>query len=222
MNRIKKNKKGVFFSLTVILFLVLLLIIFNTKSELQKKEDEFHIQRVQIIVMDHFVRDFDRYYAKTILETAAKPALVALTPSASVPFSKADVVSMMKNGLPVQLTTDDNFQQSLGTLTFTLDEKEFDFRLESFEQPRYDTIQLNFLVNYSFKMTESNWSKTDKQVIIPITVYGLYHPTYLEVIDDSWLEDTADECYINEIFSSPPSCSGMNIMPQPPAPAPIP
>jgi hypothetical protein len=206
----KLNKKGIFYSLSVILFLLFLIIFFNTKAEIQKKENQFHIDRAQIIVMDHFVRDFDQYYTKEILEAAAKPALIEMTRDS--PFSRADLVDIMMDGthgsinMNPLLATNDNFQQALGTLTFNLDKKEFDYSLESVEQVDFDTIKLSFLVDYWFYAFDTNWSKKNKPVSITLSVYSLWHPTYSAqygVIDTSWVQDwKATKCYAEQIFES--------------------
>ncbi|MBN2459923.1 hypothetical protein JXB28_06585 [Candidatus Woesearchaeota archaeon] len=220
-SKAKVGKKGIFYSITVLLFMLFLLVYFNTASDIQKKEDEFHIERVRLIVMDHFVRDFDNYYIQEILATAAKPAMIELT--SALPFarfSKEAVVDLMTDGetgsimINPLLATNDNFHQALGTLTFDPESLEFSYVLESVEQPYYDTLQLNFLVNYSFSSFSTRWSKSNKPVNISFTVYSLMHPDYDEVIGTNWVERN-EGCYIWGILSisPPPDCEGKNIMP---------
>lgn len=218
----KPNKKGVFYSISVLMFILFLLIYFNAKADVQKKEDEFHVERVQLIVMNHFVNDFEDYYIHEILSTAAKPAFIELTNSISssgfTSFTKENVVDLMKDGVngsvimnPL-LATNDNFKQALGTLTFNPESVLFDYSLDSVEQPSYDTIRLNFLVNYSFSFFDAKWSRKNLPVSINISIYSLFHPLYNKVIETNWVENTAG-CYINSIITPPQSCDGMNIMP---------
>lgn len=226
------NKKGVFYSISAVLFLIFLVIVFNSKAQVLKKDEEFHVERVKIIIMDHFVRDFDRYYAENILQAAAKPALINLTRNYPFNFNRNQLIELMTNGVDSAsgshinplLTTNENFQQSLATLSFSLDSKGFNYRLESLEQLSYELLRLNFRVDYFFSAFDTNWSKTNKLVSINVPVYGLWHPSFNEVIDSSWVENSTGDCYVNQIITPPPhpSCSGMNIMPQGPIPAPTP
>jgi len=217
------NKKGIFYSLSVMLFLIFLIIVFNNKAQVLKKDEQFHIERAKIIVMDHFVRDFDRYYAQNIIETAARPALINLTRHS--PFAKSKLIELMTTGqdtvsgasIHPLLTTSENFNQSLATLSFKLDKNEFSYTLADVDQPNYYTIKLNFHVDYLFSAFDTNWSKTNKDVNITVQVYGLWHPDYYRhgTIDNSWVEYTTG-CYAKIIFRdgedvSP--CPGKNIKP---------
>ncbi len=224
------NKKGVFYSISAVLFLIFLVIVFNSKAQVLKKDEEFHVERVKIIIMDHFVRDFDRYYAENILQTAAKPALINLTRDS--PFNRSQLIDLMTNGFDSDsglrinplLATNENFQQSLATLSFKLDNASFSYRLESAEQLTYDSIRLNFRSNYFFSAFDTNWSRINKIVSINVSVYGLWHQDFSEIIDSSWVENSTSGCYINQIISPPPepSCVRMNIMPLAPIPIPTP
>lgn len=218
------NKRGVFYSISVLLLMIFLIIVFNNKAQLLQKDEEFHVERAKIIIMDHFVRDFDNYYAGNIIETAAKPALINLTTIArTARFNSNQVIGLMTNGtdsvshlsINPLLTTNENFQQSLATLSFELDNASLEYRLESTEQLSYDSIRLNFRVNYFFRAFDTNWSKTNKLISINVPVYGLWHPEFDEIIDSSWSENSTSGCYINQIMTPAPdtACSGMNIMP---------
>jgi hypothetical protein len=228
MNKITKrgikrmNKKGIFYSLSVMLFLIFLIIVFNNKAQVLKKDEQFHIERAKIIVMDHFVRDFDRYYAQNIIETATRPALINLT-RMSAPFNSNRLIELMRDGVSGNvyinplLTTSENFNQSLATLSFKLDVNTFSYTLERVWQswqPSNYAIKLNFHVNYFFSAFDTNWSIADKDVNITVPVYGLWHPYYRGIIDNDWVQNDTG-CYINDIMSGLPGCSGMNIMPPP-------
>jgi hypothetical protein len=218
------NKRGVFYSISVLLFMIFLIIVFNNKAQLLQKDEEFHVERAKIIIMDHFVRDFDNYYARNIIETATKPALINLTRlTTSARFNSNQLIELMTNGtdsvshlsINPLLTTNENFQQSLATLSFELDNASLEYRLESTEQPSYDSIRLNFRVNYFFRAFDTNWSRTDKLISINVPVYGLWHPEFDDIIDSNWEENSTSGCYINQIITPDPepSCSGINIMP---------
>jgi hypothetical protein len=220
MIRKKFDKRGVFYSISVLLLLVFLVIVFSNKAKVQEKDEAFHTERAKIIIMDHFVRDFDRYYAQNIIETAVKPSLANLTRD---PFNRDQLIKLMAEGtddvshlrINPLLATNENFQQSLATLSFKLDNASFDYVLESAEQLSYDLIRLNFSVNYYFKAFDTNWSKINKFVSVNVPVYGLRHPDYGEIIDSDWEENATGTCYINRIMTPAPqpACSGMNIMP---------
>lgn len=212
-------KKGVFFSLTVVLFLVFLIILFNARAKQIEAERDLHLTRAQIIVLDHYVRDFDAYYIQQILRNSATHAFEAATAESSfTPFTKLELVDIMKNGfsgtvsMDIALITNEFFERSLGTLTFTLEDKVFDFKLNSVEQTEYDKIILNFNVTeYRFEQFDSIWKKNNIAVEIEISIYGLTHPFYGYTIDDSWLEDSSG-CYIEDIMSDTNACA-INIMP---------
>ena len=208
----KINKKAVFYSLSVVLFLVFLLIVFNTKADIQKRDDRFHLNRAQMIVMDHFVRDFDRYYIEAILETSARPALVELTTTGSGVFNGADLVNTMtgsSGNLDPLLTTDENFQQALNTLSFPVNDRDFSFSVQSIQQLNYYRIRINFLVDYRFGITGSEWSEDDRPISVVLEVYGFGHPAYDGIIDSSWIEDemTTIPSYADQIFTGSTSGS---------------
>jgi len=220
MRRKKLDKKGVFYSISVLLLLVFLVIVFSNRAKLQEKDEQFHVERAKIIIMDHFARDFDRYYAQNIIETAVKPSLANLTRAS---FNRGQLIQLMAEGtddvshlhINPLLTTNEDFQQSLATLSFKLDNASFNYALESAEQLSYDSIRLNFSVNYYFKAFDTNWSKTNKLVSVNLQLYGLWHPGLGEIIDSSWEENSTGSCYINQVIipAPQPGCSGMNIMP---------
>jgi len=216
------NKKGIFYSLSVVLFLAFLIILFNSRAQAEKKDERFYLERAQVIVMDRFARDFDNYYAQNILEAAAKPALIAL--SGQVPFAifkREQIVALMHDGssagaiINPLLTTKEGFRQSLGTLSFTMSNNEFDYSLEKVQQTDFETLLLNFKVNYSFTSFGTTWSANNKALNITLQVYGLAHPVYGKVIDSSWIENNTASCFVNQIISDAAPCTGMNIMPKP-------
>ena len=82
-------RKGMFFSVTAVIFVSFLLILLNNKSELQKNNIKLDINRLQVSVMDGFVKDFDQYYVEQALETAAKHALSEGTKKMSLPIFRS-------------------------------------------------------------------------------------------------------------------------------------
>ena len=67
-------KKGMFFSLSVIVFVVVMFIVFRNKAEGLKFKEESFMDRAQTNVMQHFSEDFENRYVKEMLETSAKEA----------------------------------------------------------------------------------------------------------------------------------------------------
>ena len=225
----RMNKKGIFYSLSVILFLLFLIIFFNTKAEIQKKENQFHVDRAQIIVMDHFVRDFEQYYAKEILEAAARPALLELTIIIPKQINSVELMDLMCDGTTSSasinplLATNDNILQALGTLTFPLNDRYFNYKIDSVDQVDYATIRLNFRIDYWFYKFDTNWSRKGASVNVTFDVYSLAHPRYnyeeYGVIDANWVQDwEATQCYAEQIFDESVtilSCrNNENIIPQ--------
>lgn len=214
------GKKGVFYSISVILLLVFLIIVFTNKAAVLREDERLHAERAKIIIMDHFVRDFGNYYAENIIETAVKPSLANLSRAS---FSQGQLIQLMEEGadeishlrINPLLTSGENFKQALATLSFKLDNASFSYALESAEQLSYEVIRLNFSASYYFEAFNANWSKDDELVSVNVSVYGLWHPSYGGMIDSSWSENSTGTCYINQIISPPPhpGCNGMNIMP---------
>lgn len=218
---LKINKKGVFYSLSVIIVIIMLLLIFNNRLQMLNNDAEFNLERVKMIVMNRFVSDFDNYYAKNIIETATKPALIAITQDGPLPFTNANLIDLMSagdNGIIIMnklYSTNNNFNQSLRTLTFQLDKAVFTYDIEDIKQINYTTIMISFNAEYHFSSFNTTWEKTGKIINITVPVYGLMHPDYSNSIDTDWVENlTASDCYINQIFAPPPGCtSNLNIMP---------
>jgi hypothetical protein len=204
------NKKGVFYTLSVIIIIIILLAVFSNRLFVLNKEEEFNLDRAKIIVMDQFIGDFDSYYAKNILETATKPALISLTSSSFILYSDSDLIDLMKTGDNGVATMDDiystnnNFNQSLRTLTFQLDDETFKYVIVNITQIDYKTIMLNFNVSYSFTSFDTTWKKTGKIINITVPISGLWHPSYPATpIDTDWVENIAPvNCYIEQLFNS--------------------
>ena len=120
--------------------------------------------------------------------------------------TRLDLVDIMTDGrqsaikyIEPELTTDGLFDQVLRTLTFEPDFSGFNYSIENIRQVNYDTLELDFNVDYIFNAFNSSWTITHKPFIVIINVYALWHPLYGEVIDNSWaMNDTG--CYVNEII----------------------
>jgi hypothetical protein len=168
--------------------------------------------------MNNFVKDFDRYYLMEILQTPLKNALVNLTGKGEK-IKKNELKDVIIDGefnsktyLIPESTTNGIFNQSLRTLTFNIDHVNFKYDIKDIDQKRYDTIVFNFLVNYSFFMFNTNWSKHNKPVDIEIDVYGLKHPDYSRIIEKDWIENNTEPCLIDKIMDVN-VCIGKDIMP---------
>ena len=232
MKRIVNNKKGIFFSLSAALLITFLIIFFNNKTDMIEDRENFRTERAQIIAMDHFINDFNRYYVKQILSNSIKPALINRTRNVNpsfIKFSKEEFVNITITGnnsgityLKPKQTTKNNFEQALRTLTFTPDVAIFNYTLKSVEQPFFDMIKLNFSVYYEFKAFDTRWTK-HIDMPIDVDIYGLYHPAYSsevhEVINrENWVEnETSSRCFFQDIFKpdagSCPNPEGYNIVP---------
>jgi hypothetical protein len=230
------NRKAVFFSISSILVILVILISFQSWTKIKSAEKGFAVDRAGLLVPDHFVRDFDRYYLEQILAAAAKPAiekLARLHPydpgSPYVPLSYRDIEDLMKDGVCVSCgitsanamdrayTTDDNLRQALATFNFPLDRAELSYTLVGITQPSYDTFVLDFTADYIFSIGENTWQRQGKSIQIPVSVYSLPHPGYnLTEIDTDWTEQSdADKCLIQQLFDDPSVVCAIpvNIMP---------
>jgi len=217
----KMNKKGQFFSILIVLVIIAISIFFSYKVQIREREDAFNMDRLQLVVMDNFVREFDTYQLQHILDTAAKPALQAMIEEDIDSFSKIskeDFVKVMKTGdgiLDEKFTTDDLYKQVLATLTFNLpsETEHFEYKLVTIKQNTYDTIDLGFEVDYNFTVFGNSWSIENKPVNVSFSVYSLRHPEYEgKKITEEWDEDTdTGTCYIEDIFDDPEPCSKKNI-----------
>jgi len=58
-------KKGVFFSLSMVMLIGILFILFHNRADVYEEQQEFRIKRAQLSVMNHFVTDFEEYYVAT-------------------------------------------------------------------------------------------------------------------------------------------------------------
>jgi len=219
----KINKKGQFFSLLVVIVIILLAIFFFYRADAATKENDLYIKRVTISNVDNFVTEFETTAIPIILETAAKPAISERIskPAAFNKFTKGELVEIMKDGvhggktyLADYLTTNNARDQTLGTLTYTL-ENEFEYILEEVRQPDFDTLELEFVVSYKFESFENKWENTDKHVILEIPIYGLRHPAHeRHLITDDWELDNSGNCFSEQIFSDAEACSNKNIRPE--------
>lgn len=216
------NKKGQFFSILIVLVIIGISIFFSYKVQILEKEDEFHMERLQLVVIDNFVREFDNYYLEHIIDTAAKPALEAKLSKSYKTFTKfsmEDFEKVMKHGegiLKDEFTTDSTYSQTLGTLSFELptEKQNFDYTLKSVKQTSYDTIEMEFEASYSFSVFGSTWSKNNKEILITFDLYSLRHPAYSgEIITKSWIKG-GDDCFVSDVFTDAKPCSVQNIKPK--------
>jgi hypothetical protein len=206
------NKKGVFFSIGALLIIFVLLLGMQNTSRQKSEEKDMIIDRAQILVMDHFVRDFDRQYVEQIMNGATKPAIEALLTDGT-PISDPEIIQMMKTGtrgartlMAQGFTTDDNLRQAMATLTFK-PAYTFDFHITNIRQTIYNEFDVDFSVEYSFKMGDSTWSKDGLMVTVPVTVYGLKHPIYMNIVDSPWIQETdPNKCFIDEAFDRATNC----------------
>ena len=111
------------------------------------------------------------------------------------------------------------FEQALGTLVFAIPpaDRDFSYSIDTISQPEFNTIEIEFLVDYSFKVFDTKWSKVGKPVTVEFPVWGITHPSYSPgVIDDSWGEDVTpcvNDCLLSNLMLI--SCGGSinNIIP---------
>jgi hypothetical protein len=220
--KIKANKKGVFYTLSVVIVIIILLLVFSNKLRVLNFDEEFSLERAKIISMDRFASDFDNYYAKNIIETATTPALIAITEH-DAPFTNVELIDVMDDGSGVAemdklFSTDNNFNQSLRTLTFELDKALFTYEIDDIKQVNYTTLVVSFNVDYHFSSFNTTWETTDKIINITVPVFGLWHPNHAGAyIDTDWVEDpTPIDCYANQISIDSSDCiTDINIMPPP-------
>jgi hypothetical protein len=218
------NKKGMYMSISVLVILFALFIVFQNQASVQQKEKDLVADRAIVVAMDDFMRDMDTYYTYEILKDALKPALEALTVSVTptsnlIQFSELASVMADPNRIPPEYTTPNTLNQALSSLSFAPDSKEFTYEVKGVRQTDYLQFEVEFSVDYKFTFGSNTWTATDKQVIVPVTVYSLSHPSYSETygpITSDWVSTyTAQTCYIKEIFSDNLYCSDdkPNIMP---------
>jgi hypothetical protein len=218
-----RRKKGIFYTLSVLIVILLVLIIFSNRMLVLNKDEAFNLGRAKILVMDTFVGDFDHYYAKNILETATKPALIKLTSGMPLPIADSDLVDLMVTGdngvveMNELYSTDNNLQQSLGTLTFQPDRAAFSYYIDDVKQIDLTTMVISFIAEYHFTAFNTTWEKTGKQINITVPIYSLWHPAYSAYIDTDWVEDPAPaDCFLDQIFSDASACDEVwNMMPPP-------
>jgi ribosomal protein L31 len=228
MVKLAKNKKGVFFSLSIVFLMAILIIFFNSKADIVEDSHKFRTEKAKIIAMDHFINDFNRHYIEQIISAPIKPALINITHT--TPFNWIDKIkfqSIMVDGehagivyLEDRQTTDNIFGQALSTLTFTPKVADFIYTLNEVTQEDYDTIKFSFLVDYEFQSFDITWSKTDLPMDIYVDIYGLWHPEWSDqvhkVINEEWIKDTDDSgCFHDMIFTDGETCTDpdFNIVP---------
>jgi hypothetical protein len=210
-------RKGMIYTVSVLLLLGVVLFFMLQVSDIFDSKQKNTVSRARILTMEHFVRDFERYYASTLLEAAAMQSLVALSKSPG--FSGADLVDLMKDGSSPAASinsissTDENFRQAKATISFALDSSSFQYTLAGVEQPSFDTVALTFLVDYSFTSDGSTWIRDDLPVRTVLSLRGLTHPVYGEVIDSTWVVDSASPCLLSTLTTEPVTCSSGGIMP---------
>jgi hypothetical protein len=225
----KINCRAQFFSIGTFLLIMVLILIFSYSSTYRENNENLHVQRLKTTVMSNFVQEFEEQYAPKIIETAAKPSLVAYTIEYSDRINYNDFSKIMKTGMirlhlnPTleNLNTDLTMNKIMSTLTFSTGVKyEFNFSLTEAKMISTNQMKLSFIYNYTFSSDKSTWSKNGVTKDIIIDVYGIKHPSplYNEVIYSNWVADPAGTCLNEQLFIASPSCT-FNLMK--PAPLPV-
>jgi hypothetical protein len=222
----KINNKAQFFSIGTFLLVMVLILIFSYSSTYRENNENLHVQRLKTTVMSNFVKEFEQQYAQKVIETAAKPSLVAYSARQSDSITYYDFSNIMKTGMIryyedpslINLKTDSTMKKIMSTLTFSTRVKyEFNFSLIEARMISSDLLQLSFVYNYTFSSDRSTWSKNGATTNVIIDVYGITHPSplYNEIIYNHWVADPAGTCLSQQLFIASPECT-YNMMPSAP------
>ncbi len=216
-----KHKKAVFFSMTVVLFLIYLVLFYRTTAEVRKSEDRLSVERSQIKVFDTYVKEFSSLTIPAVLERSAVRALAKRTAEGVeegnfVMFSKAELAAGMNlpSWMGDEQTASDLFRQSLSTMTLQ-GESEISYDILAIRQLSPWEIELDFTTSYTLKRLNTVWKSTGKPIIIKVNIIGLTYPEpYNRAIDKEWVVDAGSTgCYVTEIISDAEPCVSMNIIP---------
>ncbi len=226
------NKKGMYMSVSVLVILFALFVIFQNRAAVEMGERELVTERARMIVMDDFMGDFRDYYVYVIMAAAAKPALEEMIEARSPAVLPPGQIPLVMSGedlpgyepIPTFYNTNSTLHMALASLSFKPDSYELSYHIVDIRQNEYDWFEIEFSVDYIFTFSENIWEAKNQRIVVPISVYSLWHPTYSKdygPIADDWVEDTsAKKCYIDEVFPDSVHCFGKpNIMP-PGLPAP--
>jgi hypothetical protein len=226
---IKKNKMDLligsnnaqFFSLTVFIFVIFLLLFFASLSRLSSNEENFNVNRLQITVMNDFVSDFDQIYVEQIISPSLKPAVAAVLKQKPTitPVTKDNLVNIMKTGvapdMDKDLAMDVTLEKVFRTTAYSFDGSTFDVELNKVEQTSASVLKFTFLVDYSFTFGDNKWGKNDKEIVLLMDIYSLNHPLWNAYIDKDWVpDDSAVQCFSRQVFGiNAETCSGLNMKP---------
>lgn len=215
-----KHKKAVFFSMTVVMFLIYLVLFYRSSAEVQKSADRLSVGRSQIKVFDTYVKEFSSLTIPAVLERSAIRALATRTADGvehgNPIFTKAELAEGMDSPgwMGHEQTTSDLFGQSLSTMTLQ-GESEISYYIRTVRQTSPREIELNFTMNYTLKRFGMIWKSADKPIIINVSVIGFTYPApYSRAIDREWVVNTGSTgCYVTAIISDAEPCAGMDIIP---------
>ncbi len=214
------NKKGIFFSITALLIIMLISMFFSNREIVLDKEKDNRVERLKTKVIENFASDFKDDYSYLILSTSARYSLRNRTKDNSSKFTKYELEEIMKNGnylgqdyVSNAYTTTSVFNYSLSALSFKMENTDFDFSIIKVEQKSYDKLTILFHYNYSFTSSGIRLYNDGLNLSMEISLNSLYHPAYGMVIDDSWTENSTGGCYVQEIMTDAEDCSGLDIMP---------
>lgn len=224
---VNRARKGQFFSLTVFLFIALLLVLFSFIAGLKEKDESFHVERLKKGVVNHFVTDFEEIYIPQIVGAAAKPALNGWLSRSSASIEMEDLSDIMLDGRlgesPIEyfnpeISVEESLGRALSTLNLPLDNRQdpdfFTLELVSVDQESFDRITLDFVASYKFRSDTNEWSMDEIPVTVAFDIYYLPHPGYSgEIIDEFWEHDSSGVCFISEVFDDAEACNGFNLRP---------
>ncbi|HLP79237.1 MAG TPA: hypothetical protein VK158_01245 [Acidobacteriota bacterium] len=200
------NKRGFFYSVSVLLCLFLVLAYFASTTQVMNAQESAHMFRAKAVVLDRFIRDFERYYVPRYFETAAGPAIINLTKEKGI-FTIANIENLMQTGsvpgvtINTLLTTDELYDQSISTLSFAFVNDDFNYEIIDVQQDNRNLI-ITFAYDFRFETDDTTWEKNNGQYVLTVPIDGMYHPSYPanSYIESSWAT-VSGTCYANIIIT---------------------
>lgn len=202
-------KKGIFYSLSAVLLLVIIALVFHFSIKESSLRREITTEEIKFETVSEYVEDFEKYYLKNSLAVSSKHALSEISTyvstSGPVPDLRTSVQELVTTGSSGGMSMDSRFTvpsivrtfQDLLPVNITTDR--LDINVGEITQPDPWTTRIVYDVNFEFEALDSSWFDILTKDVT-ITVYGFEDPEFHQVINkDYWIVHSGTNCFLMKL-----------------------
>lgn len=221
------NRKGVFFTLTAVLILGMIVFFLSLSQKEEKRAGEVTVQFQKQQTLADYVVDIEKHYLPQLIETSEKMALQELTvyvdSHGTLPDLRENLSTVVAGNnslLPLHLRLPVMVNDTFNTITSPVRFRKFAYQTTSIDQIDEWNLRVSSRVRFTIEslgnvndgVANFTWSN-ELTYTHDISIYGLEDPTYHDPITNKWITDPSRQCYAHYIDSSIACASILGLCP---------